>query len=126
MAALLTMGAEQGASAQQLWSCEQGHGQRTGPSILKFIRLQKSTSKIETPCPWLQIAVEMSSLPLVHLLFGAGLSQNTLDHALETAIQNGSNHIVEKELVALGADFPTTPASSSQSCSRHPRTASCG
>lgn len=109
MAALLTMGAEQGASAQQLWSCEQGHGQRTGPSILKFIRLQKSTSKIETPCPWLQIAVEMSSLPLVHLLFGAGLSQNTLDHALETAIQNGSNHIVEKELVALGADFPDNP-----------------
>lgn len=109
MAALLTMGAEQGTSAQQLWSCEQGHGQRTGPSILKFIRLQKSTSKIETPCPWLQIAVEMSSLPLVHLPFGAGLSQNTLDHALETAIQNGSNHIVEKELVALGADFPDNP-----------------
>lgn len=109
VAALLTMGAEQGASAQQLWSCEQGHGQRTGPSIFKFIRLQKSTSKIETPCPWLQIAVEMSSLPLVHLLFGAGLSQNTLDHALETAIQNGSNHIVEKELVALGADFSDNP-----------------
>lgn len=109
VAVLLTMGAEQGASAQQLCSCEQGHGQRTGPSILKFIRLQKSTSKIETPCPWLQIAVEMSSLPLVHLLFGAGPSQNTLDHALETAIRNGSNHIVEKELVALGADFPDNP-----------------
>lgn len=51
----------------------------------------------------------MSSLPLVHLLFGARLSQNTLDHALETAIQNGSNYIVEKELVALGADFPDNP-----------------
>lgn len=109
VAALLAMGAEQGASAQQLWSCEQGHGQKAGPSILKFIRLQKSTSTTETPCPWLQIAAEMDSLPLVHLLSGAGLSQKTLDHALETAIQTGIDPRVEKELVALGADFPDDP-----------------
>lgn len=68
VAALLAMGAEQGASAEQLWSCEQGHGQRTGPSILKFIRLQKPTSTTETTCLWLQIAAEMGSLPLMHLL----------------------------------------------------------
>lgn len=109
VAALLAMGAEQGASAEQIWSCEQGHGQRTGPSILKLIRLQKPTSTTETTCLWLQIAAEMGSLPLMHLLSGAGLSQKTLNHALETAIQTGSDHSAERELVALGADFPDDP-----------------
>jgi hypothetical protein len=113
VAALLAMGAEQGATPEQLWSCGQHHGQRTSPSILEFIRPQKTTSMTETPCPWLQIATQMGSLPLVFLplvllLFRAGLSQKTLDYAFKTVIQTGTDHR-EKELVALGADFPVDP-----------------
>jgi hypothetical protein len=51
----------------------------------------------------------MGSLPLVHLLFRAGLSQKTLDYAFKAVIQTGTDHRVEKELVALGADFPADP-----------------
>ncbi|KAK0752705.1 hypothetical protein B0T18DRAFT_423388 [Schizothecium vesticola] len=55
------------------------------------------------------MAAQMGSLPLVHLFFRAGLSQKSLDYAFKTAIQTRTDHRVEKELVALGADFPADP-----------------
>ncbi|KAK1831411.1 hypothetical protein QBC39DRAFT_407805 [Podospora conica] len=109
VAALLAMGAKQGATAELLWTSEQQQGQKTLPSLLKLIRLQKPASTTEEPCPWLQIAAELGSLALVHVLWRAGLSQKCLDNALAKAIHIGNNHRVEKELVALGANFPADP-----------------
>jgi len=50
VAALLAMGAEQGATPEHLWSCGQDHGQRTGPSILKFIR-PRNNQRLKRPVP---------------------------------------------------------------------------